>query len=254
MKIIKRPEFLALPANTVFAKYEPCILGDLMIKGDSCGGHPPVDFFYRDVVAVESSGSDELMDLMLRAPETGESFPLDPDGTSRDGCFDDDQLFAVMDADDIEGIIGMLQECLAPVCKVLSVPDAWLAYGDEVAACMQREHGMQAGRAESLVRLRAPAACEVLERLLKVNNVKTFRPECGCGGVIVPHHVGDKGCFRTMVAAPLPAAVKSDLGPLWNLPGVAGSVTDFTLRQQWGYHQHPCGLWSRFATDDDSPC
>lgn len=78
-------------------------------------------------------------------------------------------------------------------------------------------------------------------------------PECNCGGLSGTHGIGTRGCYRKTVEAPtrlnpVPGRPNTD----WLVPGV-GPVSDFTLRQQWGYHQHACGRWSRFATDDDSP-
>lgn len=78
-------------------------------------------------------------------------------------------------------------------------------------------------------------------------------PECNCGGRSGTHRVGVTGCNRKMAEAPQrvtqsPGRPNTD----WLVPGV-GPVSEFTLRQQWGYHQHVCGRWSRFATDDDSP-
>lgn len=74
-------------------------------------------------------------------------------------------------------------------------------------------------------------------------------PECVCGGVDRPHRIADPGCFRKMVAR---APVRMVDESRWMVDGT--EVTDFTLRHQLGYAKHECGRWSRFATDDNSPC
>jgi len=63
---------------------------------------------------------------------------------------------------------------------------------------------------------------------------------CYCGtGKPTPHNTGEGGCVRFMVAAPIPA----DDG-MWIVDGHC--VTDYTLRQQRGYHRHVDGCWSRW--------
>lgn len=62
---------------------------------------------------------------------------------------------------------------------------------------------------------------------------------CFCGtGAHVPHRVNTTGCVRFMTAAPI---FKADAR--WFVDG--DEVTDYTLRHQRGYFQHPCGCWSR---------
>lgn len=35
MRIVDRKTFLAMPIGTVFSKYEPCVFGNLCIKGET---------------------------------------------------------------------------------------------------------------------------------------------------------------------------------------------------------------------------
>jgi hypothetical protein len=63
--------------------------------------------------------------------------------------------------------------------------------------------------------------------------------ECHCGtGRLTPHVTGEDGCVRFMTAAPVCE------GETWHING--SLVTDYTLREQRGYHQHPCGCRSRW--------
>lgn len=68
---------------------------------------------------------------------------------------------------------------------------------------------------------------------------------CHCGTAThAPHETAANGCVRLMTDAPIPNG-KDEFGDRWLADG--SDITDFTLRQQRGYHQHPCGCWSRFS-------
>jgi hypothetical protein len=100
-----------MPEGVVFTKYEPCIFGDLLIKGETCTN----DFFYQSLVgefgAPDSGAHHELLD---RAERQGESIAPDFDVQERDGLFDDDQLFAVWEGDDVIKLIEKLLQAVRP--------------------------------------------------------------------------------------------------------------------------------------------
>lgn len=68
--------------------------------------------------------------------------------------------------------------------------------------------------------------------------------DCYCGTAThTPHKTGEHGCVRAMTEAPIPSGTHETLGcPMWEVAG--HRITDFSLRQQRGYHQHHCGCWS----------
>lgn len=72
---------------------------------------------------------------------------------------------------------------------------------------------------------------------------------CHCGGMEGPHTTGLLQCFRQMTESP-----KRHMNGQWHVPNARGGVTDYTLRYQWGYHQHPCGCWSRATNTEDQEC
>jgi hypothetical protein len=110
MKIVNRAQFLAMPANTVYAKYEPCSMGHLEIKGDSIG---QIDFFSQQITdAVGANDSSEFVGLLQESERTGASVPMDFNCMYRDGLFDEDQLFAVFETRDVEKLIERLKRCL----------------------------------------------------------------------------------------------------------------------------------------------
>jgi hypothetical protein len=108
MKIIDRQTFLAMPPNTIFAKYKPCCFDDIQIKGDTWNN----DFWFQDFLSIEDEGEDDFFNILENARETGSSFKLDLQSESRDGLFDNKQLFAVFEKNDVESLINRLKECL----------------------------------------------------------------------------------------------------------------------------------------------
>lgn len=110
MRLLSRAEFLRQPAGVVYAKAEPCVFEDLCIKGESW----PTDFW-----AVEGLGGclafdheGQLMEAFDQM-EAGHSWPMDFETETRDGLFDEDQLFAVFEAADVAALIARLQAALA---------------------------------------------------------------------------------------------------------------------------------------------
>jgi hypothetical protein len=111
MKIVDRKTFLALSPNTVFSKYEPCVFDPIAIKLDTLEGGN--DFFVNDSLhdGIECQSCDDEQ-YKLDAAQQGMSIPLTFNIIGRDGFYDEDQLFAVWEPDDIRGLIARLTECL----------------------------------------------------------------------------------------------------------------------------------------------
>jgi len=111
MKIVNRPTFLKSPAGTLYSKWEPCIFGELLIKGDTLPNGN--DWFYQSIAdAFEHLGHD-FSDKLFVAAETGESLRMDFACEGRDGCFEsDEQMFAVWEPADVQGLIERLQVAL----------------------------------------------------------------------------------------------------------------------------------------------
>lgn len=100
MKILNLQDFLKMPSGTVFRKFEPCIYDGICIKKHSIN---TIDFCYVGTDFVDGDG--QYVNL-----ETGE-FKMEYI-VGRDGCFDEDQLFAVYDKSDLVELIEVLQESL----------------------------------------------------------------------------------------------------------------------------------------------
>jgi hypothetical protein len=113
MKIVDRKTFLAMPRGTVYAKYAPCYFEDLAIKEDTWTD----DFLYQainDALAMEPGidCASQMDDLAERSLATGSSIAMDFDCLGRDGLFDEDQLFAVWEPQDVRALIARLQRTL----------------------------------------------------------------------------------------------------------------------------------------------
>ena len=107
MRVVDRETFLAMPSGTVFANYAPHCWDELKIKGDTVGE----DFLvlhltgFFEGIEDDEQGTGILIDM----ENGGESPPIDTESWGRDGFFDRDQRFAVLNRDDVKRIIGMLQ-------------------------------------------------------------------------------------------------------------------------------------------------
>jgi len=108
MRVVDRKTFLAMPPGTVFNKWNPCTFGDLCIKGATMGK----DFSVQYLDSLQERDGEECIDALYRL-EVGEAIPVDLDCQSRDGLFDDDQLFAVWDDADVAALIARLSACRA---------------------------------------------------------------------------------------------------------------------------------------------
>jgi len=109
MRIVNLKEFRTLSAGTLFAKYEPCAFGAIMVKGETWEH----DFLYENIAdAIDCTDSGDFADKLFDAEENGTSILVDFDSTSRDGCFEDEQLFAIYEKKDVEMLIDKLGRCI----------------------------------------------------------------------------------------------------------------------------------------------
>ena len=117
MRIIKKSEFYLLPSGTLFSEYQPCIFTGLKIKGDTCyrDNGTPFDYYEMDLTdCMEWDDSGDRFEKLDKAQEDSSySLKLDLECEGRNGMYDDDQLYAVYESDDIAGLISKLQSCKA---------------------------------------------------------------------------------------------------------------------------------------------
>lgn len=118
MKIVNLKTFLELPPNTLYSKFDlkNYHFDNLEIKGDSWIDSN--DFFSLEIAsAIEWGSQEEFWNPCEDAVENGTSLKIDLDLDTRDGFFDQDQLFAIWEPNDVnllierlklDGIIGYL--------------------------------------------------------------------------------------------------------------------------------------------------
>ena len=108
MKIVNLKEFKKLPEGVLFMKYEPCYFEDLQAKGETLEH----DFLSQNITySIDCNCSDDFANKLFESEATRVDILMDFDCTDRDGCFDDNQLFAVYDRRDIEMLINKLNRC-----------------------------------------------------------------------------------------------------------------------------------------------
>lgn len=106
MKIVNLEQFLKMPNGTVFSKYEPCYFNGLMIKDMNSG---EIDFYYMSLIGnVDSTHTGDFFDKCEEAQKTGRSLKLDFDVIERNAMYNKNQLFAVYEKEDIEGLVKSL--------------------------------------------------------------------------------------------------------------------------------------------------
>lgn len=110
MKIVNRKQFISMSPGTLFIKYKPCIFGPLCEKRETIGD---IDFWYINLTnSVDAAGTDEFFKKLTLAEREGSSVDLRFDEIERDGAFNDDQLFAVYERNDVLKLIKALDLAL----------------------------------------------------------------------------------------------------------------------------------------------
>lgn len=101
MRILRRKEFLALPAGTIYAKGKEWYFNGLEIKHETTGIKGD-DWWSLDPAWIEGTGDGPggWFDTLEKMLETGASHPMD-DSISRDGYFESDALFLIFEKGDL---------------------------------------------------------------------------------------------------------------------------------------------------------
>lgn len=108
MKIVSREQFLELPENTLYCKYEVHWFGDICVKVSEAGQYPN-DFLEENLNHFIESETKSQIEIELKV---GDEFRYDKDQISRDGMFDGDEvMFAIFDNEDIDQLIQTISKC-----------------------------------------------------------------------------------------------------------------------------------------------
>ena len=102
---------MKLPIGTVWSYYEPSCFRELNIKASDLSEWEN-DFLFDPLIGeIENKGSDDFS-IKCDKMEGGESFPMDFDQTGREGLFDQEQLFAIYEEEDVKKLVARLQKTL----------------------------------------------------------------------------------------------------------------------------------------------
>jgi hypothetical protein len=111
MRIVNRKEFLELPKNTLYSKFELYQMGALLIKGETVAD---ADFYTQNIAdAIDGDYCENLGKAIA-----GEEIQLDFDCEIHDRLFDEGelldevQLYAVWSQADVKRLIARLSECV----------------------------------------------------------------------------------------------------------------------------------------------
>lgn len=111
MKIVNKTEFYALPKGTLYSDYEPCIFTSLKVKGLTLySEEKPIDFIYESLIGnIDADSSNHFVDMLDEAEKNKTSLPMDFECGERDGFYEETQLFAIYEKNDLEDFIKKLE-------------------------------------------------------------------------------------------------------------------------------------------------
>ncbi|EJH7012902.1 hypothetical protein NFT50_001309 [Salmonella enterica] len=115
MRIVNRQTFLSLPENTVYSISHWTLDGgstsitDLKIKGPTVAD---ADYYETSIPDFDFNSVDEMAEEIERSIKHGWSVDPDFSVETRNSMFDDNQMYAVWEKEDIERLIARLNECL----------------------------------------------------------------------------------------------------------------------------------------------
>lgn len=104
MRVYNKKDFLKLKPGTFFCKGKPWFFDGFSIKGESLEN----DFFYTDLCMIGANSTNELFDNLPDSLQNGKSFFINQD-VSKDGVFDDEDLFLVYEDKDLEFIESLIR-------------------------------------------------------------------------------------------------------------------------------------------------
>ena len=105
MKILDREQFMNLPDGVLYAKLYSYEFGEISIKRESLTN----DWVVHELFNVHSEDFIKTVQIIDEAIKKQIRFDLDFESTIRDGCFDENQMFAVFEAEEVQNIIKLLQ-------------------------------------------------------------------------------------------------------------------------------------------------
>lgn len=116
MKIYSRTAFMELPEGVLFVKGGRCHFGgELCRKGDTIRRDGRgIDWFYTPTATFDYQDTGQFVERFDEMADGGASYPLDTETGSRDGCFDDADMFLVYERADLARLAAVIGQAVAP--------------------------------------------------------------------------------------------------------------------------------------------
>jgi len=111
MKIVNKKEFLKLPENTIYCSFDKnnFAFNGFAVKLESLEN----DWYYMDLTDFDNwDDSEERIENIQKMITEGKEYPLSLNCSSRDGMFEDDEMFCIYDKYDVERIMSVLSESI----------------------------------------------------------------------------------------------------------------------------------------------
>lgn len=111
MRIIDLKALRLMPEGTIFQKYAPCYFEDLQVFGGACGER---DFIAASLTScpIKVDSDSDMVAKLDRMEKEHASLPVDLEFFGRDGCFEDEQLFAIWESDDLSRLRDAIERAI----------------------------------------------------------------------------------------------------------------------------------------------
>jgi hypothetical protein len=109
MKIVNRKEFLKMPIGTVFSEFDGYNFNDMLVKHETIdNGIEDIDYWEMSMIAnLKNKEGDDYCDTLERIMKE----PVETEiSLGRNGLFDQDQLYAIYETEDIDLLIQILRD------------------------------------------------------------------------------------------------------------------------------------------------
>lgn len=105
---------MEMPEGTIFAKGGRWWFDQISFKAQNMGP----DFVYLNLCDIDCNSSSQQTNRLEEMLTKGVSYPMDNDGFTRDGCFDDGDIFLVFEKEDLLTLRDRIDEAIG-VCDNL---------------------------------------------------------------------------------------------------------------------------------------
>jgi hypothetical protein len=126
---------MALPAGTVYMEYRNSGFGELSIKcnnnrewsEDSAG-----DFNVDSLLNIKNTGTGDLFDILDVMEKSPISVPMDFEYTGREGLYDNDQKYAVMDPYDVVAFVDRIRRDFKTMSEGFAKVFPYVPFSDDI--------------------------------------------------------------------------------------------------------------------------